>query len=832
MLLRSLKLENIRSHTNSTITFPKGKVLLQGDIGSGKSSVLLALEFALFGTQQGLSGASLLRHDAREGSVELHVVLPSITQQNILQEIIIKRTLKRTKQGIAQEAGYLIADGMKTDGTAIELKAKMYELLGYPLDLVSKTKSLLYRYTVYTPQEEMKAILTQDPELRLNILRKLFGIDRYKQMKDNIGLYTKEMRTEIRILQAKTEDLELKKDALRVEEEKQKTLQQTVNQAQHRVQEQKQKLDEQKKRKEQIEQTIKNYQEQEKQKAMIQTQIEEKNRVLIKEKNEQEILKKTIIALHRKKGMLQDEEPFIAEELLQQREAFEQQGAIKEQDIQHLQQQAQLAVAQQEKIRALNRALSQLKSEMDQQEQELTMLDEKKQELAELTRLVQELPQREGEQEKLQQELQHHALRKNELEIFLNESRKKQQYIEELDACPTCLQSVPSEHKQRIKASEAEQSARYEEELKTWLVQQQTLQQTMMHMNNRITELRQCALHRGKLQTEIVLLERVHKNLEGKKVLYQTYLDEKDSLAKNFITINQEELEKKQRNLAYHRQLLKRIQEIGYIKDQLQEKQEQLNRVQKEEQDVVQEIKVLEQQRIELEKILIAYPGLLEQYSREKQQEEEEQRILKQHELEHARLEKDRDAVNKTIEQLNQEIQTKEAVKQKIARLQMLHHWMEEVLYTMITTMEKRRMASIHQSFNYVLRQWFMMLIEDEFLQVSLQEDFSLRVEQNGYETELDHLSGGEKTAVALAYRLALNRVINDMVSTINTKHLIILDEPTDGFSSEQLDRMREVLDQLNMEQIILVSHENKIEGFVDHMIRMNKGENGTVVDG
>src|SRR3989344_4554451 len=815
MLLRSLKLENIRSHTRSTITFPKGKVLLQGDIGSGKSSVLLALEFALFGTQQGLSGASLLRHDAREGSVELHVVLPSITQQNILQEIIIKRTLKRTKQGIAQEAGYLIADGMKTDGTAIELKAKMYELLGYPLDLVSKTKSLLYRYTVYTPQEEMKAILTQDPELRLNILRKLFGIDRYKQMKDNIGLYTKEMRTEIRILQAKTEDLELKKDALRVEEEKQKTLQQTVNQAQHRVQEQKQKLDEQKKRKEQIEQTIKNYQEQEKQKAMIQTQIEEKNRVLIKEKNEQEILKKTIIALHRKKGMLQDEEPFIAEELLQQREAFEQQGAIKEQDIQHLQQQAQLAVAQQEKIRALNRALSQLKSEMDQQEQELTMLDEKKQELAELTRLVQELPQREGEQEKLQQELQHHALRK-----------------EELDACPTCLQSVPSEHKQRIKASEAEQSARYEEELKTWLVQQQTLQQTMMHMNNRITELRQCALHRGKLQTEIVLLERVHKNLEGKKVLYQTYLDEKDSLAKNFITINQEELEKKQRNLAYHRQLLKRIQEIGYIKDQLQEKQEQLNRVQKEEQDVVQEIKVLEQQRIELEKILIAYPGLLEQYSREKQQEEEEQRILKQHELEHARLEKDRDAVNKTIEQLNQEIQTKEAVKQKIARLQMLHHWMEEVLYTMITTMEKRRMASIHQSFNYVLRQWFMMLIEDEFLQVSLQEDFSLRVEQNGYETELDHLSGGEKTAVALAYRLALNRVINDMVSTINTKHLIILDEPTDGFSSEQLDRMREVLDQLNMEQIILVSHETKIEGFVDHMIRMNKGEHGTVVDG
>jgi len=52
-----------------------------------------------------------------------------------------------------------------------------------------------------------------------------------------------------------------------------------------------------------------------------------------------------------------------------------------------------------------------------------------------------------------------------------------------------------------------------------------------------------------------------------------------------------------------------------------------------------------------------------------------------------------------------------------------------------------------------------------------------------------------------------------------------MLDEPTDGFSSEQLDRVRDVLDQLNMQQVIIVSHESKIESFVDNVIRVGKEE-------
>jgi exonuclease SbcC len=88
---------------------------------------------------------------------------------------------------------------------------------------------------------------------------------------------------------------------------------------------------------------------------------------------------------------------------------------------------------------------------------------------------------------------------------------------------------------------------------------------------------------------------------------------------------------------------------------------------------------------------------------------------------------------------------------------------------------------------------------------------------------------GGERTAVALAYRLALNQVINSVLSTIKTKDLLILDEPTDGFSEQQLDKVRDILHELDVKQLIIVSHERQIESFVDTIIRLKKENAKTV---
>jgi len=200
MKLEKIKLNNIRSFIDQEISFPDGSILLSGDIGSGKSTILLAMEFALFGLLRAdLSGSQILRNGSNSGSVTLNFNVKG-------KNVEIYRVLKLGKS-ITQDSGYISVDGVKEELTANELKQRILELLNYPKELLTKSKSFIYRYTVYTPQEEMKRILTEKKEDRLDTLRRVFGIDKYKRVKDNAKVLTTYLRETRKTLEGRIEDL-------------------------------------------------------------------------------------------------------------------------------------------------------------------------------------------------------------------------------------------------------------------------------------------------------------------------------------------------------------------------------------------------------------------------------------------------------------------------------------------------------------------------------------------------------------------------------------------------------------------------------------------------
>ena len=143
---------------------------------------------------------------------------------------------------------------------------------------------------------------------------------------------------------------------------------------------------------------------------------------------------------------------------------------------------------------------------------------------------------------------------------------------------------------------------------------------------------------------------------------------------------------------------------------------------------------------------------------------------------------------------------------------------------------EQHVFASVHTDFTSHFQKWLSMLLDDQTLYVTLDTTLTPQIVQNGYDVTVSQLSGGEKTSVALAYRLALNRVMSDVFAAIKTKNLLILDEPTDGFSEEQLDRVRDVLTALPTGQLIIVSHEPKVETFVDHVLRVTKENHISII--
>ncbi len=198
MLLRKIELENIRSYERAEIAFPTGVVLFEGDVGCGKSSILYAIEFALFGLGD-LNASFLLRNSAQSGFVKLDFTVNG-------REYQVCRHLER-KKSVQQGECWVSENGVKSVFTPTEMKQAVLKILGFNEPSNPRSQSVIYRYAVFTPQEEMKKILEYSAEERLQTLRKAFGVEEYRVGRDNAAVVLKGVREESRFLEGQVADL-------------------------------------------------------------------------------------------------------------------------------------------------------------------------------------------------------------------------------------------------------------------------------------------------------------------------------------------------------------------------------------------------------------------------------------------------------------------------------------------------------------------------------------------------------------------------------------------------------------------------------------------------
>jgi len=179
------------------------------------------------------------------------------------------------------------------------------------------------------------------------------------------------------------------------------------------------------------------------------------------------------------------------------------------------------------------------------------------------------------------------------------------------------------------------------------------------------------------------------------------------------------------------------------------------------------------------------------------------------------------------LELLSQEVKRKEAAMREADQLASYQGWLSSFFRPTVEMIEKQTLALAAARFDEHFQRFFNSLVDDPDMVVRVKEDFSPIFEREGFEQEFEALSGGERTSMALAYRFALNSVVKESVSS--RPELVILDEPTDGFSKEQVYKMRGLLEELGSKQVILVSHETELESMADHIFRVEK-RNGTSV--
>ncbi len=673
MFIKSLSLEHIRSYEKATIDFSVGTTLLAGDIGSGKTSILLALEFALFGILRGkTSPQEFLSHDALQGKVTLFCELQG-------KDVIISRSIKRTRTGIVQLPGEIQINGEKETLVPTELKAKILTLLGYPESLLAKSTNL-FRYTVYTPQEQVKMILFESSDERKDVIRKIFALDKYKIIQENITHYITSLRERTEHLKGQTDDV--------------KTLTQQLHSYKTRLQ--------------QFTKELPHLEENEKRAVLEQKKAKEALEKMQKEKTAQE---KLLASLTLAKQKLQGEKDFLQDYILQ------------EQNLK-------------EKIQLLEK-------------------DKPPKDFSEIA----------SQEEKIKQALLVIADRKVKLhqkygELIKSDKQAKNliNNISQLTTCPVCQQEVHSQHKEHISQEQGKIIAENNKKR----VKLQSIEATIVEK-----------------EKKILLLQQTYQKKQIERALYLRQQKELEQNQQQIMRIS-EKISHQKKILTQDALLVTRLQkEIATLKNISDEKEKE--QIKKTDEQARLTSKALNQVKGQV-KILLEEISILE----------------------------------KTLEE-------KEKIEQSIAKLSSLKTWLTELFLPLLVVMEKKILLKIYQEFNAHFIQWFDQLLPDESLEVKLDEDFTPVIIQNGYDTSVMNLSGGEKTSVALAYRLALNKVLNDYFSSIYTKGLLILDEPTDGFSSEQLDRLRDVLLEIGVKQIIIVSHEQKLESLADHILRVEK---------
>jgi exonuclease SbcC len=187
MKIDIVQLENIRSHVKSTVPFTRGFNCLVGGLGTGKSSVLYAVDFALFGEPIGRSFEYLLREGADSAKVTVQ-----FSQNGRTYKLV--RGLKRRGKGIGQDFEELklfedetLIASMKTDAIAEQFTA----ITGFDRDL--------FREIVWMRQEHLKELLDARPRDRQRRLDELFGLSDYETAWSNIAVYQRDYETEKRV---------------------------------------------------------------------------------------------------------------------------------------------------------------------------------------------------------------------------------------------------------------------------------------------------------------------------------------------------------------------------------------------------------------------------------------------------------------------------------------------------------------------------------------------------------------------------------------------------------------------------------------------------------
>ncbi|MBA5942053.1 MAG: SMC family ATPase [Methanophagales archaeon] len=797
MLLKTLRLRNYRKYKNASIEFPDGVTGIIGLNGVGKTTLIEAIGWVLFGHHAARTTKKFIKRGGASHqescSVSLEFELEN-DEYRVMREMIGKNLVSKAS---------LMINGKLITENADEVTAVITKNIGmdYPSFFTS----------VFTRQKELNAFSNLRAAERKKLVLRMLGIERIeksiqairedKRGKEKriegikVAAYDREGRKKIDLLTDRRKELEqAQEELLRLVKEIEaatRLKEETVEVAKKNslIATQKYELyvalsSKLSERRSELENTKKRSEEKEKEladllvskKRLEEIADEERRYFLFREQKEQ---LDTVRAKYQQKQELVKREKKTLHELQRREESL---TALKQQKINlfdGVEDKAEALkseiVAKQKEREQLHASLGALKSQLLQIRKDIEESTAKKKRIKDLGPKG-ECPLCERQigtdyewlLTKLEEGLQ--AMKRNHQSVFTAYKRKKEELASQERDAELLLQRAKEVDKQVMAMRALDTRIIHEErELAHW---QRELKEVKTALTS-VIDMEFDATAYNDVITELKNLETVYREILG----LRTAVGRIDAVKNNLQTV----CELEERTSEAVRDLQRQIDDLAFDKQDYDEKKASYDRKREE----------LTESKLKL--------------------------LAKRNEFENIR--RDVEHVLSDIEEQKRLLEEKEKEETAILYL--------SVLEKLITDFKAYMVGRIRPILSDYASDMLRRLTDGKYSAMELDENYDLFIYDGGTAFELNRFSGGEEDLANLCLRLAISAVVTDR-SAIET-NFIILDEI---FGSQDDLRRRNIMQMLNrlsnkFRQIFLISHIEEMQDYMEYVFHVTEDETG-----
>jgi DNA repair protein SbcC/Rad50 len=191
-MIKAVQLENFISHRMTRIAFNRGITIFIGNNGSGKSSVIDAITFALYGQHTRKTNKNLVRRGSESASVNVRLSVGP-------KEYNAHRRLGSNGQSLYASFDEVLESGNIVDRTVVSGERKQFgDSMSGEIAKILGIDYKKLRIAAIVQQGELSSIIDSQPKEFKELLNSLIGIDRldnaYLTMNEVISAFREKLR--------------------------------------------------------------------------------------------------------------------------------------------------------------------------------------------------------------------------------------------------------------------------------------------------------------------------------------------------------------------------------------------------------------------------------------------------------------------------------------------------------------------------------------------------------------------------------------------------------------------------------------------------------------